>query len=172
MIELHEADFIHIDQEYALITSLPINENGFTNPYFGITKDEFIQTVLPRLIYNSKGIGLLSGYVKETTYFIYLDDMIIGMLRIRHQLNDALRNGAGHIGYSIQKEYRKKGYASEALRLAIEKAKDIIEEDEIYMSVHKDNQASLRVQIKNGAYIHHEDEKEYYTRIKIGRNEL
>jgi hypothetical protein len=42
----------------------------------------------------------------------------------------------------------------------------MIKEDEIYMSVHKDNPASLRVQIKNGAYVHHEDEKEFYTRIK------
>lgn len=36
---------------------------------------------------------------------------------------------------------------------------------EVYMSVNKDNPASLRVQIKNGAYIHHENEKEYFTRI-------
>ncbi len=41
-----------------------------------------------------------------------------------------------------------------------------IPEDEIYMSVHKDNPASLKVQLKNGAYIHHENDKEYYTRIK------
>ena len=42
----------------------------------------------------------------------------------------------------------------------------MIREDEIYMSVHKDNPASLKVQMKNGAYIHHEDEQEIYTRIK------
>ena len=50
-------------------------------------------------------------------------------------------------------------------------AKDIIEEDEIYLSVRKSNGASLKVQLKNGAYIHHEDDKEYYTRIKIGKEE-
>ena len=33
------------------------------------------------------------------------------------------------------------------------------------MSVNKDNPASLKVQIKNGAYIHHENETEYFTRI-------
>ena len=36
---------------------------------------------------------------------------------------------------------------------------------EVYMSVNKDNPASLRVQIKNGAYIHHENKTEYFTRI-------
>lgn len=50
MIELHKADFTHADQEYALITSLPINENGFTNPYFGITKDEFIMKMKRSII--------------------------------------------------------------------------------------------------------------------------
>ena len=59
-----------------------------------------------------------------------------------------------------------KGYATEGLRLTIQKAWEIIDEDEIYMSVNKNNPASLRVQIKNGAYIHHEDDKEFYTRIK------
>ena len=43
----------------------------------------------------------------------------------------------------------------------------LVKEDEIYMSVNRDNPASLRVQEKNGAYIHHMDDKEYYTRIKI-----
>ena len=52
------------------------------------------------------------------------------------------------------------------MKLTIEKAWEIIKEDEIYMSVHKDNPASLQVQKANGAYIHHEDDAEYYTRIK------
>ena len=75
-------------------------------------------------------------------------------------------NGAGHIGYGIKKEFRGKGYAAEGLKLTIEKAWTIIREDGVYMSVRKDNPASLKVQIKNGAYIHHEDEQEFYTRIK------
>ncbi len=35
------------------------------------------------------------------------------------------------------------------------------------MSVDKNNYASLHIQIKNGAYIHHETEEELFTRIKI-----
>ncbi len=42
-----------------------------------------------------------------------------------------------------------------------------MESVEVYMSVNKDNPASLRVQIKNGAYIHHDNEKEYFTRINM-----
>ena len=43
----------------------------------------------------------------------------------------------------------------------------MIRENEIYMSVRKDNPASLKVQMKNGAYIHHEDERKLYTGIKF-----
>lgn len=85
---------------------------------------------------------------------------------MRHCLNEALKNGAGHIGYGIKKDCRGKGYATEGLKLVLEKAREIVKEDEIYMSVSKNNPASLRVQIKNGAYIHHEDKKEFYTRIR------
>ena len=40
-----------------------------------------------------------------------------------------------------------------------------MQEDELYLSVNKSNPASLRVQLHNGAYIHHEDDEHYYTRI-------
>ena len=91
---------------------------------------------------------------------------IVGWFRIRHWLTEELAKGAGHIGYGIRKDFRGKGYASLGLKLTIEKAWQMIREDEIYMSIHKDNPASLKVQMKNGAYIHHEDEQEIYTRIK------
>ena len=45
----------------------------------------------------------------------------------------------------------------------------MILEDEVYMSVYKDNIASLKVQQKNGAYIAGETEDHYLTRIKLNR---
>ena len=109
---------------------------------------------------------LQEGWVPETEFFLWEDNKIVGWFRIRHWLTEKLANGAGHIGYGIRKEFRGKGYASLGLKLTLEKARQMIREDEIYMSVHKDNPASLKVQMKNGAYIHHEDEQEIYTRIK------
>ena len=167
MLYLKAVNWEDIEQEYLFTTEQPADENGFTNKYEGISREEFEKVVLPRLINNSKGIDLPEGYVPCTEYFLWEDDKIVGLFRIRHELNDFLREGAGHIGYGIKKEYRGKGYATKGLALTIEKAREIIKEDEIYMSVHKDNPASLQVQLKNGAYIHHEDDKEYYTRIKL-----
>lgn len=166
MLYLKEANFEDIEKEFEFIKDTPKDENGFTNPYFGVVREEFENNTLPRIINNSKGIDLPEGFVPETQYFLWDDEKIVGWFRVRHYLNDFLRNGAGHIGYGIGKNYRGKGYATKGLRLTVEKTCQIIKEDEIYMSVHKDNPASLQVQKKNGAYIHHEDDKEFYTRIK------
>ncbi|MEL3903588.1 MAG: hypothetical protein P1P63_00490 [Treponemataceae bacterium] len=42
-----------------------------------------------------------------------------------------------------------------------------LEITEAYLSCHKDNPASLKAQLKNGARIHHEDDANYYTRITL-----
>lgn len=89
-----------------------------------------------------------------------------GQFRIRHYLTDALREGSGHIGYSICKNMRGKGYGTEGLRLTVEIAKTIVPEDEIYMRVLKSNIASQTVMKKNGAYASGEDEEHYFFRIK------
>lgn len=166
MIYLKEANMEDVQKEYEFITQLPADENGFTNRNYGCSFEEFKQNILPRYIEKSQGINLEPGHVPGTEFFLWDDDVIVGLFRIRHYLCEALANGAGHIGYGIRKEYRGKGYAGEGLKLTIEKAWTIIPEDEIYMSVHKDNPASLKVQLKNGAYIHHEDDMEFYTRIR------
>ena len=166
MLYLKQANWDDIEKEYEYITELPENENGFTNPNYRVSRKEFEATVLPRYINKSKGIDLPEGHVPCTEYFLWNDDTIVGLFRIRHELNDFLRNNSGHIGYGIKKEYRGRGYATEGLRLTVELARSIIKEDEIYMSVNKNNPASLSVQLKNGAYIHHEDDNKFYTRIK------
>ena len=107
------------------------------------------------------------NHVPATTYFA-LDkerNIIVGAICIRHYLTEALRNGAGHIGYSIAKEYRGKRYGTEGLKLTIQIAKGIIHEDEIYLRVNKDNIASQKVMQNNGVYQVGEDDEHYFMRI-------
>ncbi|MDD3223621.1 MAG: GNAT family N-acetyltransferase [Clostridium sp.] len=167
MIYLKEANVGDAEKEYEFLKDIPTNENGFENKYYDFSYEDFVDAALPQIINFSKGIDLPNGYVPETFYFLWDDNIIVGLFKIRHCLTDSLRNGAGHIGYGIHKKYRGKGYATKGLALAIEKAKGVIKENEIYLSVHIDNPASLKVQLNNKAYIHHSDEKEHYTRIKV-----
>ena len=49
------------------------------------------------------------------TQLIYVrpaDHALLGMLQVRHELNDYLRNYAGHIGYSVRPDERQQGIAT------------------------------------------------------------
>lgn len=68
-----------------------------------------------------------AGLVPATQY-IFVDDekeKIVGMLQIRHCLNDYLKNYGGHIGYSVAPGERRKGYATKMLGLALEKCREM-----------------------------------------------
>ena len=104
-------------------------------------------------------------FVPESYYYLWVEDCLVGEFRIRHYLTDALRNGAGHIGYSIRKDMRGNGYGTAGLKLTIEIAREIIPENEIYLRVNKDNIASQKVMLNNGARIKGEDEVHLFMRI-------
>lgn len=168
MIYLKKLNLEDAKKEYKFLQETP-SENGFTNDYHNISFEEFHNVSLPTRINSSTGVGLEIGRVPDTYYFLWDDKVIVGLFKVRHYLNDFLKNGPGHIGFTIHPDHRQKKYAFIGLSLAIDEFKKICgpEEDEIYLACQIENKASLKVQIKNGAYIHHSDDKVYYTRIKI-----
>ena len=166
MLYLKEANQEDIEKEYLFIKDIPEDENSFTNEWCGISREDFEEKAIKLMISYSKGEQLPKGFVPETFLFLWDYDEIVGQFRIRHYLCELLRIGAGHIGYFIGKEYRGKGYGTEGLRLALDVARKIIPEDEIYLRVDKYNEASLKVMLNNGGYIHSEDDAKYYVRIK------
>lgn len=166
LIPLWEADE---ERAYDLQKSFAPNENGFVNGAYGLSRQAFSEFVQLRKR-NSQGLDLPEGHVPDTVYVLEDDsEGYMGIVKLRHRLNDALRQGAGHIGYGIRKEYRGRGYATAALSLALDEARKIVPEDEIYLSVRKDNPASLKVQLRNGARVDHESGEEYFTRIPLSR---
>lgn len=77
------------------------------------------------LLDNENGVNLKPGWVRDSTYWLQVDDQIVGAVNIRHDLNERLMNSGGHIGYGIRPSARQKGYATKLLALALEKAKEI-----------------------------------------------
>lgn len=61
------------------------------------------------------------GLVPDTEFLCVraADNRLVGMINIRHRLNDYLCRFGGHIGYSVRKSERGKGYGKEQLRLAL-----------------------------------------------------
>lgn len=152
MIYLKLANLEDAKAEYEALQKIPMSENGFRNEYTNMTEDEFKEKALAKIIANSKGEDLPEGYIPFSIYFLWDDDKIVGLFHFRHYLCDSLKEHGGHIGYTTIKEYRNQGYASEGLRLLLDEVRDKIPEDEFLLDARKDNLASQKVMLDNGAY--------------------
>ena len=172
MLSLRPVDRADVVKAYEALQQIPKAENGFQNPYFGMEMDAFYEHGIESMLGASQGVGLPIGYVPQTFCFLWEGGQIVGLFKLRAVLSGALRVGSGHVGYAILPMHREKGFATEGLRLAIEKLMPDIEEAEVYLSCDLGNVASLRVQLKNGAYVHHADEAQVYTRIPLDAGEL
>ena len=166
MLELRKMNEKDILKQWEYIHMLPTNENGLTNLYEGISFEEYQTKVFKELMMHEHPINMPDWFVAQTYYYLWDDDVLIGEYRIRHYLTDTLKVGAGHIGCSIKKTYRNKGYGSKGLALALDIARTIILEDEIYLRVLKDNIPSFKAIKNNGGYIVAEDETHYLMRVK------
>ena len=162
LIRVQDSDY---RKTYELYMSFPENDNGYVNNVYGYSYEQFLEWIEMKRNW-SEGKCLPEGFVADTTYVLSDNGTYVGVFNLRHYLNDFLREGPGHIGYCISSQYRNRGYATKGLALVLEKAKEK-GIDEAYFSVDKNNTGSLKAQLNNGAYIHHENETEYFTRIKI-----
>ena len=165
MVFLKKANAEDMEKEWQFVRDMPEDENGLTNSWSGISREDFANRALPAMLAFAEGKNLPEGYVPETFFFLWDGDTIAGQFRIRHYLCESLRTGAGHIGYFIARPFRGKGYGTEGLRLTLEEARDIVPEDEFYLRVNLDNPASLKVMLKNGGRIVSQDEAHYFVRI-------
>ncbi|MBC8063035.1 MAG: GNAT family N-acetyltransferase [Clostridiaceae bacterium] len=123
----------------------------------GLRNAETFEEWYSALCDNLKEETVREGLVPATTFMAIStkDGSLIGMIDIRHRLNDYLLNFGGHIGYSIRKSERQNGYATEMLGLAlIECVKLNIKK--ILITCDKDNVASAKTIINNGGKLENE----------------
>ena len=166
MLELRKMNVKDAKAQWEYVTALPTDENGLTNAYEGVSFEEYVNRVLPELMMHETPVGMPEWFVPETYYYLWDEQVLVGEFRIRHYLTDALRAGAGHIGYSVKKELRNRGYGTKGLALVLDLARKIVPEEEIYLRVLKSNTPSLKAICRNGAYIAGEDEEHYLLRVK------
>lgn len=85
------------------------------------------------------------------------DDHMVGMLNIRHYLNDYLRDFGGHVGYAIRPSERGKGYAIQQLTLGL---KECVRMgiNPVLVMCYSDNERSRRTILKGGGI--YEDTRE------------
>ncbi len=77
------------------------------------------------------------------------EDVFIGSVSLRLELNEFCRNVAGHVGYGIRPHYQGQGYGTLALRLTRVRAKQNGME-KLLLTCSPDNTASEKIIVKNG----------------------
>lgn len=65
------------------------------------------------------------NWVPMTQFVCLRGRKIVGMIQVRRELNDFLREYAGHIGYSVRPDERKKGVATWMLQNVLPYCRDI-----------------------------------------------
>ena len=108
MLKLRKINMNDALAQWEYTTALPANENGLTNPYHGISFEEYVKKVLPTLISYEHPVNMPEWFVPE---------------------------------------------------------------EEIYLRVNKDNIASQKVMLKNGAYLSGEDDSHFFMRIPKKRTD-
>jgi len=94
-------------------------------------------------------------WVPASTFFAVRnsDHSIVGMIDIRHHLNNAfLASYGGHIGYSVRPGERRKGYATQMLRLALAYAASL-PLPRVMLGCYADNAASAKTILKCGGQL-------------------
>lgn len=86
--------------------------------------------------------------VTDTFFAMDDEDAIVGIIDLRHTLNDFLKD-FGNSGYSVCPSQRQKGYATEMLRLLLDVARQAGLK-ELHLSVEKENHPSVKTIVKNG----------------------
>jgi len=111
------------------------------------TKD--FKKFIEQIIGFEKGIDIPESFVPHSTFWlINIENKILGVVNIRHRLNDNLLKEGGHIGYGIRPLERRKGYATKILELALIETKKM-GITKVLVTCDEDNIGSEKTILKN-----------------------
>ena len=113
-----------------------------------------------------------AGSVPATQYIFVReeDNKIVGMLQIRHYLDDYCEKFGGHIGYSVIPSERRKGYATLMLKSALPACKKL-GIDKVLITCIDSNVGSRKTILANGgifdSVVYEPDKKVFIEKYRI-----
>ncbi len=136
--------------------SIFMNDGDSMDGTAGLRDAETFEDWYCKLKNNMSEETVQAGLVPATTFLaIDDDDRLLGMIDIRHRLNDYLMKYGGHIGYSVLKSQRQKGIATKMLALALVECKRL-KIGKVLVTCDKENIASAKTIMKNNGILENE----------------
>lgn len=133
--EEHEAYMKEWDEERMTPSSFHLKE--------GIPYEDYLKELAKREAGHDK-------WLPCTNYFLVDDtDRVVGMIDIRHDLNEYLHQVGGHVGYGIHPSERRKGYATWMLAEAL-KLTDTLGINSVLITCNEENIGSAKTIQNNG----------------------
>lgn len=109
---------------------------------------------------------------RSLLYLCFDQKKLVGLLSIRYELPQELKNQYGDIGYGVRPSERNKGYATRMLQYGLEVCKEK-GMDQVILGCYQENGASVRLIEKSGGELINENEnraegrKSLYYRIGL-----
>ena len=176
MLTLIDANKKYLEQyKDAYLLSLEKINNGEMNGRNLMFNDLNEVDIIQKMKDTRDVTKLKPNRVLSYDYFAVDEDKFIGIIHIRTELNPALLNIGGHIGYGVNPKYWRQGYGTELLRIGLIKIKELIKDDRVLITCDDNNIGSAKVIENNGGIlenkvINHDEFGEVLTRrywIKI-----
>ncbi|WP_205314606.1 GNAT family N-acetyltransferase [Nocardioides houyundeii] len=140
----------------------------------GPDRDSF-EALLTRVAYESDPASRLpDGLVRSDYYWVMDGEEMIGFVAVRHSIDtDFLRRAGGHIGYSIRPSYRRRGHATRALGLALDRAREL-GLDRVLLTCDEPNVGSARTIEKHGGVLEDvlEGKRRYWISLRPRRPDV
>lgn len=149
LVELRELSADDGRDVFDMIREVGPGENGFENSGYDMEFADF-PAYLRKQADKARGIGLdPARHVPQTRYWLFVDGRPVGIGKLRHYLNDALRVRGGHIGYTIRPSERRKGYGTVILRELLREARNKAIHEAL-VTCDEGNLASRKIIERNG----------------------
>ena len=112
--------------------------------FFFLQPEESWEGFVNRTRLNSWGRDLPQGWVPNSFLLAEANGAIVGRVSIRHELNDALLQEGGHIGYGVRPAFRRRGYGLSILEQSLELTRGLGLQ-RVLITCDDDNVASIKL---------------------------
>jgi predicted acetyltransferase len=124
-----------------------------------LPSDDFA-ALIDELRSETAGAGGYSEMVPHSTFWmIDAERTILGVVNLRHTLNERLRDHGGHIGYGVRPSARRRGVATHMLALTLDEARRR-RLPRVLLTCQNDNVGSIRVIERNGGVLESESDSQ------------